>query len=281
MISQKRYGAIAASTLFPAALVVLIGGARSGVALTFFVSLCVADWLVGPLKWRWLAVLAFVGLAFFNLFGVYRGVQDRPLDEAITMTFEGYEERSDAEGSSAEGASMLVKEHYGVTYVDATGAQLGAEFVMQQLLWVLPQQVIPEKSTWFNVSSWLTREMLNDALVRAGGGTAGAMLVDGYFIAGEIGEIVLGLLLGAIFGVVVRLLLFPERRIGGVPFWRVALVMTLAHHSIVFVRADLGSLVVTVLYFIIIPVVSLQLIRSLWRDDDPWLQPVKLTGARG
>ncbi len=279
LIAAKRYRAIALASLVPAALIVLIGGARSGVALTFFVSLCVADWLVGPLKWRWLAALAFAGLLFFNLFGVYRSVQDRPLDEAIALTVEGYQERRDTDSGSAEGLNMLLKEHYGVTFVDATGMQLGAEHVVQQLLWVFPTQVIPEKRNWFSVSVWLTRELLSEQAVRAGGGVAGAMTVDGYLIAGELGEVVLGLLLGSIFGLALRVLLIPERRIGGVPLWRVMLVMTLAHHSIVFARADLGSLVVEVLYFIVVPVVMIQAIRGLWRDDDPWVQPVKLLRA--
>lgn len=281
LIVQRRYRLIALTPLVPAVLMVLNGGTRSGIALTFFVSLCVADWLAGPLKWRWLATFGFLGLIFFNLFGVYRGVQDRSLDEAIELTVEGFQDRGDVDSGSAEGTITLLKEHYGISYVDATGTQLGAEFILQQFLWIVPTQIIPEKRSWFDTSEWLSRELLGTDNARAGGGAAGSMIIDGYFVATELGEVALGLILGAIYGLTIRLLLLPDRHLAGVPFWRVALSLTLAHHCILFVRSNLGALVVAVFYFVVLPVIAVLALRSLMRRDNPWLRPVRLLGLEG
>lgn len=253
LIQERRRLAILLFALQVPIFTFLHAGSRSNIAIPFIGALLVADALAGPIRWRWVLTIAFVGLTFFNFFGIYRAYRDRDFNEAVAITSERYGGAPQAGGHSAEGDIMVVKEHYAIAWTEANSYSRGATYFSESLLSLLPQQVIPEKLGYMNTATFLSRELLG-ATASQGAGVAGSMIVDGIMIGAELGVLVLGLVLGLIAGVTTRSLTTSTAAHARRPrLWQVLLLLSIPSISIAYYRNDLAVVVSQTFSCVVLP----------------------------
>lgn len=273
LIRERRRLAILLFALQVPILTLLNTGGRSVIAIPFIAALLVADLFAGPIRWRWLPLLAFAGLSFFNLFGVYRAYRDRDFSEAVSITSERYETGERRGSSSAEGDIMVIKEHYGVAWVDANNYERGPGYFSESILGLLPQQIVPEKVSYMNTASFLSMELLGPVAL-SGAGVAGAIIVDGYMIGRELGVLVLALVLGMLAGGSVRLLSRGRARDGGQPrLWQTVVLLSTPALGVTFYRNNLAAVLSQTLTTLLVPALLFALLVA-FSPKSPWGQPI-------
>lgn len=273
LIQKRRRAALLLFALQLPIFTLLNSGGRSMIAIPFIAALLVADLFVGPIKWRWLLIVGVLALSFFNVFGIYRAYRDRDFNEAVAITSEQYENGPRTPSNSAEGDIMVIKEHYGVAWVDATDYSRGASYFSEGVLGLLPQQVIPDKLLYMHTATFLSRELLGPAAA-SGAGVAGAIIVDGYMIARELGVLVLGLVLGLVAGGTVRLLFRGRTEEGRRPrLWQTVVLLSTPTLGIAFYRNDLSGVLSTALTTVFLPAVIFATVVA-FAPQSPWGQPI-------
>jgi hypothetical protein len=230
-------------------MLVLGSGGRSVIVAPFFIALLVADALVGPLRWRWVLSLGGVAMVGLNFFGIYRGFRDREVGEALAIANERFSTVSRGESLSAEGAIMLVKEHFAVAWTDANNYSRGLSYFSESLLSLLPQQIVPEKVGFMGTANFLARELLGPA-ASVGGGVAGSIIVDGYMIGHELGVMALGAALGALGGGIARALSGGRQR---PMLWEIVLLMSWSLQGLNIFRNDFAAILSQVASLVVLP----------------------------
>lgn len=271
LLRQKRTLPIVLFTLQIPVLLLLNTGGRSIIAAPFLIALFVADSLAGPIPWRGVFSVGALGTLGFNFFGFYRGYRDREFREAIEMANERFSTVSRGESLSVESTGMLIKEHFAVAWTDAHNYSRGLSYFSEQLLALLPQQIVPEKKAYMTTANFLSHEFLG-ATADRGAGVAGAIVVDGYMIGRELGVIVLGAVLGAIAGAVTRGL-GRGNHVNPIPLWQVALLSSWSYQGIVFFRAELTGVVSQLATLVVLPALGFMLYVSL-SPASRWRLPV-------
>ncbi len=247
----RRLGALMLLGIAPV-LMFLSGGSRGFVAMPFLMAVLVADMLAGPIRKRYLLALGLAGMAFFNAFSIYRGVQDQGFAAAMESTTSELQHRNEQQFEATEDSSMLVKEAYALAYTDASGETVRPDYFMRSVLSLLPVQILPDKATWETTAGILSQALLGSRSVEAGGGVAGATMADGYFYAGVIGVIALAIVLGLVLGLTQRYLLAPRVQ-GGASFLHAALFMTWLCQLFNFARNELGGVFIQIVYYLVLP----------------------------
>ena len=263
LLHRRRPVLIALFTLQAPLMLALSSGGRSAIAIPFAIALLLADALAGPLRWRWILGVGGVALVFLNFFGIYRGYRELEFQAAIAASNEQFADMSRSESLSAEGSIMLVKEHYAVAWTDANDYSRGLSYYSENLIGLLPQQIVPQKRDFMNTANFLSHELLGSAADR-GGGVAGAIIAAGYMTGRELGVLVLGGVLGAITAAVVRVLSAGSRQTGGRPrLWQVALLMCWAPQGLFLFRNDLGFILTQILSVIVLPAGVFMVVHTL------------------
>lgn len=251
----------------------LHAGGRSMIAIPFISALMIADLFAGPLRWRWLALVAAAALTFYNVFGVYRAYREHDFSQAVEMTSEQFQVAGRVESRSAEGDVTMVKEHYAVAWTDANDFARGASYFSEALLGLLPQQIVPEKVSYMNTATFLSRELLGSAAAR-GAGVAGSIIVDGYMIGRELGVLALAIVLGLIAGGVTLSLSRGRAAEGGRPrLWQATLLLSTPALCVVFYRNDLSAVISQTLTTVAMPAALFALFVAL-SPGTPWGRPV-------
>ncbi len=272
-IQQRRRVAMLLFALQLPIFTLLNSGGRSMIAIPFIAALLVADMFAGPIRWRWILAVAFLALSFFNVFGIYRSYRERDFNEAVAMTSEEYDRGPATQSNTAEGDIMVIKEHYGVAWVDATDYSRGASYFSESVLGLLPQQIVPDKLTYMHTPYFLSRELLGAAADR-GSGLAGAIIVDGYMIGHELGVLVLALVLGLVAGSIVRLLSTGRSSEGRRPrLWQPVVLLSTPALGITFYRNDLTGVLSTALTTVLLPAMIFATAVA-FSPNSPWGQPI-------
>lgn len=268
LIGERRWTALALfHAMFPV-LMYLNPGGRSAIIGPYIIALVVADSLVGPLQWKFIAAVTSGGVAFFNFYGVFRGVQTQQLSSAIEATQTAI---SATEVVKSEESAMLVKEAYTLVWVDSTGYSRGISYFTESTLSLLPQQIVPEKTAWMNSANFLSRELLGrDA--DYGAGVAGAVIADGYMIYRHLGVAVLALVYACLLALAVRAILIDVER---TPLYRHLLLAVFASQCFLLIRGDLLLVLNQIIFYLLLPAGVLQL---LWIRSPAliWQRPVRL-----
>lgn len=231
------------------ALFLLGPGSRSYSIYPFIIAIMIGDLLAGPLRWRYLLVLIAIGLPVFEFYGVARSYQDQGIREAFESSQQVLAERGEL--VDTEDSGMLVKEAFCVVYADHTRTTLGAEYFLNNVLQLLPMQLIPDKVQFWNTSNFLGQQFLGSAASR-GAGMAGTAIGDGYLIGQEFGLVLLAAVYGLIPAVMQRLVMLHGRSRGPI-VWRYLLVLTFSVHAPQFIRADLCILLNAAIFWLAFP----------------------------
>jgi hypothetical protein len=271
MFASRRWSALAIFLAQVPLLLVLGSGSRSAKIYPFLLAFVVADALAGPIRWWRALPLVYLGIQFFDLYGVFRGHQNKTFGDAIDATSQDINRMADV--VMTEDAGMLTKEAYCVLVSQHGGREYqGLSYFGNQLIQILPGQIVPEKATVFNMSEFLSNELIGYG--RYASGTAGAMVGDGLFMGGTIGVIVLSALLGLIFGLVVRWGMSPTN--GRPMLLRYCLMLMISVQSTQNIRADLGVVLIQTLYWLVIPAVLMRIIfESGFLSNTLWVRTLE------
>jgi hypothetical protein len=227
-------------------------GARSNVLSTYVVALILADVLAGPLPWTYVGAVVAAGAFFSRGFALYRDVQSQGLTTAMGTVLGQYGHEV---YTHDEGASMIVKESFIVSLVDRSGATQGVRYFAEQVLSLLPRQLVPDKMGWMHMADFLSSEFLGREAAR-GAGVAGAMVADGYWMGGDFGVGVLAAVLGLLLAVLVRTCLRDDRQRKGVALWWVVLLAGFCSRLFFVIRGDLSLVLTEVLYDMVMPAIA-------------------------
>lgn len=272
---RSRWGLALFAVTMPVVML-LAGGARSGVALPFLMAVLIADHLVGPLRWRWILAGALVGLTFFNAFAVYRGVQDQGFSRAVESTREQLATEREASQASTEDSVMLVKEALMVTLVDRGAPTHGGIYFVENVLSLLPQQMYPDKLLWVPTGAQLTRLLIGRTAADEGtSGVAGSIVADGYQIERELGLMILALVMGAIYGLAARAVGIGAGHPRRAQLVQLCIFLTYVPQAYNYVRSDLGQVLVQLLYHLLIPLVGAKMLRGVV-SGEAWYRPVEV-----
>jgi len=254
-----------------AAILFFGSGGRSGMMIVL-IAFAFADFLCGPLPWRYAVAAGLLGLVLMGFMGIFRTFINLGLQRGVQMTIETFS-AGQTPGLLPEFTSMLGKEALAIRLFGDQGIQ-GPIYLVWSVLQLVPSQLLPYKFEWYATSDILAGEMLRDAAA-LGGGTAGAMIGDGYRLGGVWGVPVLAALLGAIFGLAQRWLHAGVRwGIQGPVLLKVALLAGLYGWTFNIIRADLSVLLYTLLYNVVIPWLVLSALLN--RRTSVWVKPVPL-----
>jgi len=220
-------------------VVVFTGGGR-GTGLTVMLgALVLADYLSGPLQWRYLLGLFAVGIVGTEFLGYVRflstGIPFSPTD--------WFSYWIDTGDKFVEQTVMLGKEAVVVSHVDSTGESWGLIYFIETMLRIIPQQIIPFKTQFTTVDSWLRDALLGADLGRESG-LAGTAIGEGYFVGGALGVVIIGAVSGLTLGLVERRLL----RRGDRRLWHLIPLAYLAGNLLFLLRSDLYQLLNTLIY---------------------------------
>jgi hypothetical protein len=254
LIMQRRRAMIALFFLQVPVLLLVGSGGRSYTAFPFLLALILTDAFVGPLRWLRFVPLAGIALPLFDLYGVYRGFQHEGPTAALSSSLNEMQRNTDM--VNTEEAVMLTKEAYCELLTRHGYASRGIEYFTDSIVQLLPAQIAPEKLQLRSTAEFLSTELLG--VRRNGGGVAGTIIGDGLFIGGDLGVVVLALILGAILGLVVRW--GVQGGDGKTTFWRYVLMLMISVQTTQYIRADLNVVLTQLLYYVLIPAAVMRLL---------------------
>lgn len=232
-------------------------GGRSGVIMVYLIGLILADLIIGPIPWRYLALLFFIGLFVFEFYGYFRGLRNSGVEHVFVRAYQGY--FSNSSSVSNEFSGMLVKEAEGLAIFE-NKAWEGLNYILHSFLMIAPSQIMPEKMHWGVTTDVLSQQLLRKKVFE-GQGVAGAIIVDGYRFAGTIGIPLLGVLLGGIFAIIHNVLTSCEKAVSEIDICaKLALLAGFYSWTFNLIRADFGSIIITILYYVIIPLILIRII---------------------
>jgi hypothetical protein len=232
--TERRLPVLILTVFASVALLAISGGGRMLLMITASAALVTADYLVGPLKWRYLAPLAVLAILVSEYVVYVRSnIDELKTPSAWMPTFVDYPDKF------FEQAIMFGKEAVVVTDVHTTGVQWGPTHLVHSALMVIPRQLLPGKENWNTIAEYL-RTMLLGSEVNTGAGLAGTAIGEGYITARTLGVLSVGLIGGLILGACQRLLLGGMRSRPRV--WVIIPLAYLSANSIFLLRSDLNSL---------------------------------------
>lgn len=255
-VSQKRWLSVAAIFAQVPVLLVLGSGSRSGTIYPFLLAIIIADALAGPFRWWRLTPLMAVALRAFDFYGFFRGHQQEGFQAGIESSLRDID--AAPETAMSEDATMLTKEAYCLFLVNHGRDYKGIEYFGEQLLQLLPAQLAPEKMRIVNTADFLSNELIGYG--RYASGVAGAMVGDGYFIGGTLGVVALSVVLGLIFGAVVRWGMSGSN--GQAVLWRYLLMLMISVQSTQYIRAELSVVLVQILYYVVMPALLMRVLSD-------------------
>jgi hypothetical protein len=249
-------------------LLLLLGsGSRSYTVYPFLLAFMIADAFSGPYRWwRATPALALV-MQGFDFYGFYRGHQHEGLRAGFDASVRDIDATLDVVQS--EDAAMLTKEAYCTLVVNHGREHRGIGYFGDQLLQLVPAQLAPEKLQTVNTADFLSNELIGYG--RYASGAAGAMVGDGYLLAGTLGVILLAGVLGLTYGLVVRWGMSGER--GKPTMWRYLLMLMISVQSTQYIRADYSVVLIQLLYYVVVPAVLLRVLEeSRFLTNSVWTQ---------
>ena len=260
--------AIGAITFGTGWLLVMTNSARSLALIPCGIAILIADFLLGPLKWRYIGVIGLAGLVFFEFWGVYRNMQDKRMDSVLEVILSGISSEGDQEGFT-EFSCMLTKEAHALELFKTPE---GLSYFGNELAALLPSQLNPNKFDRLPTYEILSYDLLGPDAAK-GFGIAGTTIGSGYRFAGTIGVF----FVGAFFG-----LILVSVGNWGVQAWpfnnhppgllRLGLIAGLFAWTFTFLRSDPGEVFVCLLHNLILPWV---IISILLRGKTIWLKPLE------
>jgi hypothetical protein len=131
--------------------------------------------------------------------------------------------------------------------------------LLQNILSVIPSQINPLKVNWLPTNDLLSCEMLGEAYYD-GAGVAGSIVADGYRIAGAFGVLLLGVLLGLLIGAGHRWAMGEHGLSQTADLLRLCLWAGFLGWTFNIVRADLGSILMILFYYVHLPYVTVRLL---------------------
>lgn len=241
-------------------------GTRSTVIMIYIIALVFVDILV-RIPWRVLGILGIVVILLFDFYGRYRAHRDQAFGQAVDMAY------SELYGSGKnrkfnEFKSIMVKEAVGLSIFEKRKSE-GLTYIFYSFLNIIPSQLLPDKMKFQRTFHILAVVILGEEQVRAGAGAAGAMVVDGYRLAGTLGVPLLGAILGGLLALLENWL--AKEALPGVQGPRLFKVSLIAgFYAWIFnvIRGDLAILLSALFYYIIIPWFVILIIinqESIWR----------------
>jgi hypothetical protein len=246
-------------------LVIFTGGGRGAGLIVMLVALVFADYLSGPLQWRYLLVLFAIGIVGTE-FVAYARFLTADIPFSPTDWFSYWTSTGD---KFFEQTVMLGKEAVVVSHVDSTGETWGPVYFIQTVLRIIPQQIILFKQQFVTVDRWLG-DVLLGANVERGAGLAGTAIGEGYFVGGAPGVVVIGGISGLILGLAERKLL----RRGDRRIWHLIPLAYLAGNLPFLLRSDLYELLNTLILGVLPLSVVLWLLFKRMSPDNLWNQPL-------
>ena len=248
---------VLATSLF----VVFTGGGRGPGLIVMLMGLVFFDYIMGPVRWRYLFVLILIGLVGAEFIAYARfltGDSYNSLSDWVSYWM-------DTGDKFFELTVMFGKEAVVVSEVKSTGEFWGLIYFPQIFLKIIPQQLMPLKSQFPSVSEWLSDLLLTSDMIERGSGLAGTAIGEGYLVGGVPGVAIIGGMTGLILGLVQRWLLGSN----DTRLWQLIPLVYVAGNLLFVLRSDLYSLLNTM----ILGVLPLWLfLRSISR----WLGPASL-----
>ena len=253
-------------------------GDRSEAMMPYVIALIFADMVIGPFRYRVLFILFIATVGVFEFYGAYRNIRYLPFDQALTVAYDDFIRQTVKEYKISDFSGMFLKEYLGIEIFAQKGAE-GITYLLNSVARMLPQQILPEKRFMLSTSEALGLAIYGSRAAMQGRGTAGAMIVDGYRLAGAAGVALLGAMLGALLAAVHNWFT-REVRSGfqGPVLMKIVLVSGLYAWSYIFIRHDLTSIFTTLLWQIILPWFLIFLLvnhNNIWRSPLPAVQAAK------
>jgi len=241
--------------------VVFTGGGRGPGLIAMLMGLIFFDYIMGPVRWRYLFVLLLIGVVGAEFIAYARfltGDSHNTLGDWVSYWM-------DTGDKFFELTVMFGKEAVVVSEVKSTGESWGLTYFAQILLKIIPQQIMPLKAQFPSVSEWLSNLLLSADTIERGSGLAGTAIGEGYLVAGVPGVAIIGGVTGIILGIVQRWLLGSN----DTRLWQLIPLVYVAGNLLFVLRSDLYALMNTM----ILGVLPLWLfLRSISR----WLGPASL-----
>ena len=255
----RRVGNLLLVGGFVVASLTLGNGGRSAVLLTGFLALYICDRIGEPIKWRSVAIWVIIVAFLFEFYGQFRTVRSLgfadALREALVM-FQGEEARFN------EFTLMLIKEERGLQLYHGQLEPL--KYLSTSLVSWLPGQILPWKYQFSSTAIDLSINMLGAEAAAAGSGVAGAMIVDGYRFFGDFGGLVLGAILGIIWGGVQKWESGRSHFRPAVSFVAIILVGGFAVTTFTAVRGDLINVINGFVYYVLCPAAIAAITGRRW-----------------
>lgn len=277
-VTGRRRGSTIALIMGVTLVSMLLGeGGRSAALMVVFIALALTDLLAGRIQWRYLVAVALVGLFAFEFMAFFRGFRPEGFGQATTMSIDALLERE--MGELTEFPGMLTKEAAAVQFFREVGID-GPIYLVQSVLAIVPSQLVPGKSTWTYTSRIILDLLLGRSAYYTGLGTAGAIVGDGYRLAGFVGVPLLGAILGLGWGLVRKWALSGWKGSTRPILLRVVLLASLCAWTFDAVRGSLAGFLVIVLYYLILPwlVLSATLVRN---RANVWISPLPVHKSGG
>lgn len=255
------------------AFMLLFGtGRRTDVIIVCLAGVILCDFIGGPLRWRYLAPFLVAGLVLLDFMTAYRSNRNLPALEAVSTSFVQY--ASPEYARLNEFTTMLGKEAVVVQMVRKDRSYLGTAYLVNQLLRIVPSQLVPGKLSPESTGDLVSRVLLGKSYL-AGAGAAGAAIGDGYRMAGPAGVGLVAALFGLGIGGIERWLKGTVRSARRPSLLRLCLWSGILAWTFLIIRSEPGTLLVIVVYSCLIPLVVLEyLLRRIPRAEE-WIAPLE------
>ena len=255
------------------AFMLLFGtGRRTDVIIVCLAGVILCDFVGRPLRWRHLVPLLVAGLVLLDFMTAYRSNRNLPAQEAVSTSFVQY--ASPEYARLNEFTTMLGKEAVVVQLVKKDRSYLGAKYLVNQLLQIVPSQLVPEKQSPESTGDLVSRLLLGRDYL-AGAGSAGAAVGDGYRMAGPAGVALVAALIGLGIAGVERLLRGRARTDRRPSLLRLCLWSGILAWTFLIIRSEPGNLLVVVVYSCLIPLVVLEYLLSWIPGAEEWITPLE------
>jgi|Deesub1362B_J571_1020462.scaffolds.fasta_scaffold04907_1 hypothetical protein len=248
-------------------LMLLLGsGGRSSVMIILIIGLIFADLTAGPLRWRYLVFLFLLMAILFQSFRYYRAVNYLGFNSAFEIVKENIFNRPGGVANLDEFTGMLGKETFGIWIFQGKKKE-GLLYLAQNILAPLPKQILPLSLQEKPTNQILSTELLGE-LALAGAGVAGAIIVDGYRLAGVPGIPILAAILGLIFAVAQNWLTKGvPRGAKGPMLLKIILIAGLYGCLYNLIRSSFGTIITMLFYWVCMPWILVNFILAKYPNN--------------
>jgi hypothetical protein len=252
-------------------MVLLLGSSgRSTGFLIPLIALVFVDLVSERVRWRRLTLGLVAALVVFLFFGYVRPYLNKGLGASLSQGFQAYSGKGQEADPLYEFSSMFGKEAIAVRLTDR-GRELGAMHLVRSVSSFLPAQVLPPSLQEPSTAEVLSRSLLGKYSRSAG--VAGASVGEGYRFGGVPGVVVLGCLIGLLFGFVHRWVTRESiPGIRGPVLGKAAIAAGIYAWAFNAIRGDLADLVIVAFYY---GVVAWVVVRWLASPTSVWRRPIQ------